>query len=254
MDIEIIALDLDQTILRTDKTISSFSLDVINKCKGKNILIAVATARSEKQSDKYLRDINPDIVISNGGAKVTYHKNTIHKCLLTKEVSNSIIQASIKNKEVGIITVDTEDGYYWNSKEIPTSLTHYSAIYNDFKVPFNIPSYKITMEIFNNDVAKDIASKFPSCNFINFSDENWYRFANVEATKFNAILKISQYLNIKLENIAAFGDDHIDIDMVKYCGIGVAMENGVAEIKRAADFICDTNDNDGVAKWLLKNI
>jgi hydroxymethylpyrimidine pyrophosphatase-like HAD family hydrolase len=40
------------------------------------------------------------------------------------------------------------------------------------------------------------------------------------------------------------------MDMIKAAGIGVAMGNAVDEVKSAADYICDTNDNDGVAKWI----
>ena len=42
--------------------------------------------------------------------------------------------------------------------------------------------------------------------------------------------------------------------MLQNCGIGVAMENALDEVKTAADFICDNNNNDGVAKWIEKHL
>ena len=41
--------------------------------------------------------------------------------------------------------------------------------------------------------------------------------------------------------------------MLKLCGKGVAMENAIAQVKEAADDVCDSNENDGVAKWIEKH-
>jgi len=45
-----------------------------------------------------------------------------------------------------------------------------------------------------------------------------------------------------------------DIDLLQYCGVGVAMGNALPEVKAVADQICDSNENDGIAKWIEKNI
>ena len=59
---------------------------------------------------------------------------------------------------------------------------------------------------------------------------------------------------IKPEEIVAFGDDLNDIDMLGYAGVGVVMDNALEQVKTVADYICDTNDNDGLAKWLEENV
>ena len=89
---------------------------------------------------------------------------------------------------------------------------------------------------------------------IAFSDDPWYRFANKHATKMRAIQELASYLGLMLENIAAFGDDFNDEEMLRRCGFGVAMGNAIPEVQAAANVICETNDNDGVAKWLEKNL
>ena len=52
-------------------------------------------------------------------------------------------------------------------------------------------------------------------------------------------------------DIIAFGDDYNDIDMIKNAGIGIAMGNAETAVKDVADFIIDTNMNDGVAKYIV---
>jgi hydroxymethylpyrimidine pyrophosphatase-like HAD family hydrolase len=55
-------------------------------------------------------------------------------------------------------------------------------------------------------------------------------------------------------NIAAFGDDHNDVEMLRRCGFGVAVANAIEEAKAAAGCICGTNDNDGVANWIEERV
>ena len=75
-----------------------------------------------------------------------------------------------------------------------------------------------------------------------------------EATKSKALLEMARVWGIEQTEIVAFGDDLNDIDLLAYAGVGVATENALDEVKAAADCICDTNDNDGVAKWIEENI
>ena len=49
-----------------------------------------------------------------------------------------------------------------------------------------------------------------------------------------------------------FGDAGNDLDMIVYAGMGVAMANGFEEVKEVANYITDSNENDGVAKAIEK--
>ena len=55
---------------------------------------------------------------------------------------------------------------------------------------------------------------------------------------------------MKCEDIVAFGDDYADIGMLKLAGIGVAMGNAIHEVKKAADVVIGSNEEDGIAKYL----
>lgn len=253
--VRLIITDLDQTFLRTDKSISQFSLDVIKECKEQGINIAIATARSEKSAKKYIDLIKPDIVISNGGALVKYKGDIVYKCMLSAFVSDKLIKECILNPNVGEITVETENAYYWNSDDLSKSGNDYShAIYNDYSKPLNYPTYKITVEIFEKNAAFQLAKKHPQCNFIPFSGGKWYRFAHKNATKIYAINTLLQYLNIDLNQVVAFGDDYNDIDMLKTCGYGVAVSNAIEEVLAIATHVTCSNDQDGVAKFIRQNL
>jgi hydroxymethylpyrimidine pyrophosphatase-like HAD family hydrolase len=71
-----------------------------------------------------------------------------------------------------------------------------------------------------------------------------------DATKEKAIIYLAEYFGFDLSDIAAFGDDYNDVEMLRVCGIGVGVTNAIEEVRGVADCICDTNESDGVAKLL----
>lgn len=243
-----IILDLDGTILHDDKTISSKTIDVLNKCKEKNICIIVATARSEMASKKYISQINPQAIISNGGALVTLHDRIIYEKSLSYETTNGIIQKCLSHN-TGTITVENYDGYFWNTPEEAYTSDYAHGIYTDFTLYIK-PAYKITVDIDSLSLAQSIANEFDDCDMLTFTGENWRRFAHKKATKTFALDILLRELEINLSDAISFGDDYIDIEMIKHCGTGVAVGNAIAELKNEADYITDTNNNDGVANYI----
>jgi hydroxymethylpyrimidine pyrophosphatase-like HAD family hydrolase len=101
---------------------------------------------------------------------------------------------------------------------------------------------------------KSIAARYPEFSFLHISGSDLYDINPKDATKFNGVKTISEHFNILLSEITAFGDDYNDVVMLRECGVGVAMSNAIDECKAVADCVCDTNDNDGVAKWLEERI
>lgn len=70
------------------------------------------------------------------------------------------------------------------------------------------------------------------------------------ATKWNGIRAMLEISNCAPEETAYFGDDHDDIEPIKMCGLGVAVSNAIEEVKAAADYVAQSNDSDGVARFV----
>ena len=113
---------------------------------------------------------------------------------------------------------------------------------------------KICVQTEDEKKVQEIASSVPACDFLPFSDIPWYKFSAKNATKECAIEFLCSHLGISAESIIAFGDDHNDVGMLKLCGTGVAMGNAIEEVKKAADFVTLTNDEDGVAAFLENTV
>jgi Cof subfamily protein (haloacid dehalogenase superfamily) len=253
--VKMIVMDLDGTLLDNHKNISSFNLSILEKCRARGIKIVIATARSEKSAERCIRLVKPDIMILNGGALIIRNnREIIYKKLLSLKTSDGIINECMQSNNIGDITVETEDGYYVSYKEPADHPDYMHGKYYDFSKPLSQCTYKITVQIFDKKTSAAIGDKYEDCNVINFSNENWCRFAHREAEKMNAVNKISIHEKIDINEIAAFGDDYNDVEMIKGCGIGIAMENGIDEIRKAADYVCKSNNEDGVGKWLEENV
>ena len=125
------------------------------------------------------------------------------------------------------------------------------SIYTDFK-NFNQTALKMCVEIYDSNAADKLKKTLTDCDCIRFSDGFWYKFTKKGVTKENAIKKICSSCDITPENIIAFGDDLADIGMLKLCGMGIAMGNAIQEVKDIADVVIGTNDNEGIASFLVK--
>ncbi len=83
----------------------------------------------------------------------------------------------------------------------------------------------------------------------------WLEIHSKNVTKYQSLNKLSQSLKISNKDIVAFGDSYNDIELIKNCGVGIAMKNAVTELQKEADFITeDTNEEDGVYRFLVKYI
>ena len=100
----------------------------------------------------------------------------------------------------------------------------------------------------NNTNLKVINKSF---DYLNNVKDGYYFFdiVNGYVCKGNAINSLLKILNIKKENSICFGDSINDISMFNNVGISVAMGNSIDELKNIADYVTDTNDNDGISKF-----
>ena len=251
---KLIITDLDFTLLHTDKSISEYSKNIFRKCSKYGIKTAIATARYRIGAEKYINILKPDFEITTDGSMVYHDGELIYGCGFSLDTTNHII-GEIRNISTTLkITVATDIGVFWNSHNISESPKLYKAIYNDYSKPINSCAYKIVAELPDKKTALNIANKFPDCKLICYRGENLYGFINKNAGKVHAIKSLANYLNIELSNIIAFGDDLNDVEMLKQCGYGIAVSNAIEEVLNIADYITDNNDEDGVAKFIEKNI
>jgi Cof subfamily protein (haloacid dehalogenase superfamily) len=251
--VKMIVSDLDQTLLHTEKFISPYTIAALQKCREKGILIAFATARSTQAAAQFTEMFQPDVFIGYGGALVFAGDKVINRFDIPAELSAHLIQDCLAESAVKTIMAINETDALMSRDDWPhADHAHYRlADFTKMK-----PTRFLKLSLYADDQAavERIAARYPMLDMLRYSGEDLYRFANREALKWNAIQAVAAHYNISTGEIIAFGDDVNDLEMIANCGTGVAVSNAIESVKAAADVICPSNDDDGVACWLLENV
>ena len=235
MQIKMIVCDLDGTLLRTDKTVSDYTLEILEKCREKGVKFAIATARPIHTTRPFADILKPDTIIYHGGAVALIGDETVYSVPFSANSARAIIEGLQRRDDVERITSEGEDFY----------ITGFAG-----RFPDNLHKISARLNGPLGDFGKDLAD----VDIMRYRDENLVRFAHKDATKWRATEVCAERFSIETAEIVAFGDDYIDVEMLENCGVGVAVANAIPEAKAVADFVCDSNDNDGVARWLEANL
>ena len=247
--IRMILTDLDHTLLKQDGSISEKTLQVLAACRAKGIRFAIATARYWIGAERYIDLLNPDYEITTDGTLVHSHGRCIYSCALSVYETNAIISGIAKAVPGAEITAACGKTVYWNSRHISESEKLHKAVYCDYSSPLDVQANKIVAELPDEAVARKTAAE-NHCKLQCYRGEKWYAFMPASSGKTAAIKALAETSGISLEDTVAFGDDLNDIEMLKLCGMGIAVANAIPEVRKAADEITRSNDEDGVAAWL----
>lgn len=256
MDIKLIVTDLDYTLLRNDKTISDYSAEIFRKCRDYGIFTSVATARYITGISAFNKRILPDYQITNDGTMTFHAGKLLYRFYLELDTANQILDIIKKKNPGNYISVVNDDGIFRqpgiHTKTIPVFAHESPCFLYEFNRPLTKPPFKIVMECPEPELASEITSSC-NCRLITYRNENRYAFIAKTAGKVNAIKELTSRLDISLKNVAVFGDDMNDFDMMSECGYSIAVSNAIEEIKDIAGYITDSNENDGVAKFIEQN-
>ncbi|NFT06125.1 MULTISPECIES: Cof-type HAD-IIB family hydrolase [Clostridium] len=274
MKYKLICIDMDGTLLNGHSSISERNKEALKKAVNKGVQVAISTGRIFASADYFaeLIGIKTDLISCNGA----YIKNrSTNEIIYSNTLTNEQvlkIHNSIKGHNFRIM-------YYTHDTAIVDSPFPENHTYNltnklvsdEKKVKFFITSdINEILEIYNNKIIKiicidngddkDTLFKVKN-NLLKFSDietvsseNNNFEIMQKDVSKGNAAKILSEKLGIKPEEVVCIGDNENDLSMIKFAGLGVAMGNGSDVIKKIANYITDTNVNDGVAKVIEKFI
>lgn len=253
MKVKMIVTDLDNTLLRRDKTVSEYTVSVFKQLRERDVLIAFATARYFRTVEEWLVPsigFRPDIVISLNGAYAYQTAMSLYEATFSPKVGNTLISAL--RKQGGKITVGTNRIRY---SERPIEDTHtYFSVECDFAEPINENFHYIDVRGVDSNLLDGIAADFPELRYQGYSDSALITFLHNSAHKGLALSAVMKRLNISPDEVITFGDDRNDIEMLRECGVGVAVANAIDECKAIADYVCGDCNDDGVARWLEENV
>lgn len=242
-----IILDLDGTLLHSDGSVSDYTLEILQACRDKGIIVVVATARFWFKAEKYLNRIRPDYAILADGTQIYHQMEMIHGYAMERWQSAGIVEELLQQNAKADFVVSIGQKLLCATPGIDEKWRCTGV----FQKGIEEAVYKIAAVFHSHDDAKRLADKY-HCRLYSYRGEDLYGFAAAGSGKYEAICALGEHLHIKPENMTAFGDDENDYEALKYCGKGVAVANAIPMIREIADDITESNDEDGVARYLAR--
>ncbi len=244
-----IITDLDRTLLRTDKSISGYTVDVLRKCRERGILVMTASARPLRDIREYQKQIVFDAVTATNGAVIDLPARRMEYGI-RRESGEQILSGLLRFPDV-FLSIETSGGLYSN-RDIPVWKP---VIYEDFpKLPDNVVLYKILASSVQQELYDHIGQILTHDVYHTVANGELVQIMSTEATKWNGVRQMLACFGISPHDTVYFGDDNDDIEPIRNCGTGVAVSNAIPAVLEAADRVADSNDSDGVARFIETNI
>jgi Cof subfamily protein (haloacid dehalogenase superfamily) len=276
--IDIIAVDLDGTLLSSDsRTVSASNRDALSSAHKDGTIVTIATGRTMQLTEHIIDSLaHIDYLIAAGGAAVYEVKNSGFDIGYAKERSSYVriddrtadfdteLPTKIYNiidKHHALVDVYANDGQFIqrDKKEmhvamrdkIIDNLFDKLTIVDDLHDVLTSPGVqKFIFHQVPRDAYETILTELKNLGglMITSSYGGLIEVTSERATKSNALRFLAKKTGSDMAKVIAVGDSDNDIDMIEAAGIGFATGNAIDEVKEVAQFTVTTNDNSAVAE------
>ena len=270
MEYEIIALDVDGTLVNSEKKITKRTKEALIEAQRQGKRVVVASGRHQYGLKDIARELELDrfggyIMAFNGGRVINaatgeVMSERVFPQKYIKPVCDLVGSANITVMSYegdSIIMNDKVNEYSFVESKILNMESRQVGDLSEY-IDFDInkmllagePAVLDEYEQLFIEKFKGYFDVFKSCPF-------FLEVMPFGVNKGASLRVLLEKLGLKKEQLIACGDSYNDMTMIGYAGLGVCMENGANDVKRIANLIADSNDNDGVAKvveqYMLSN-
>lgn len=268
-DIRLIASDMDGTLFNSRHEISDRNAAAILEAQKKGVLFALCTGRISQYGALHVNDkgISCPVIGGNGGAIWDDTKKEI--------ISQHPIEADIAMAVDDLLHHYGMLYYAFLADNIVSSdekINHPNASWKDgamtkaYGIPFGGGREKMRNAVENEQPFKFFVARQPDDVYekvlaevkkikgiyVTSAGKNSIEIMKDGVNKCSGVEELAAMYGIPMEKVMTMGDYDNDIPMIRAAGLGVAMGNALDEVKACADYVTDTNDNDGVAKAIEK--
>ena len=276
--IKAIVMDVDGTLTNGKKQITEKTKEVLLKAQSKGIKLILASGRPTTGLIGFAKELEMD---KNNGLLVSFNGSKVVDCETFEELFNEpmsieegkAILEHMKKFEVRpmvdkgeymlVNNVFDNKIYARNGQEI--NIIEYESRGGNYKLCeiddlaeyIDYPLNKILtagQPDYLKEHYREMMEPFKDKLSCMFTADFYFEFTAKGIDKAKALETVLKPMGINEDEIISFGDGQNDLSIIKYAGIGVAMENAVDELKEQADEITLSNEDDGIAYSLLKHI
>lgn len=265
---KLLALDMDGTVLNSQKKISPRTANAIQTLLKKNIQVVVSTGRGYAEMTDYrevLKLMHYGILISGGLVFDFFNDKPIKIHALSDQNILKLIDFGLEeNAMIHLLTVNKSlarenDIQHMDEFDMAVFTDMFNRVClrcDDFKkYVLDNPGDVVKVNLYHrNKQSRD--RNFARISDLglemNFAEANNLEISPANTSKASGLVELCNFLEIDLEETVAIGDAPNDTEILQKAGLAVAMGNSTDEIKKIADFVTLDNDNDGVAAAIEK--
>ncbi len=261
MNIQAIAFDLDDTLLRSDRTISAETVRVLRKAAARGVAIIPASGRARDSMKPFVEQLGcASMYISCNGAEVWSAKHALlHREVLEVPLAREIARFGAARDcyaqtYAGERFFYSQQGHWAESYAESSMLT--GEYVGDLEAYLTEPTSKILMMAEESKIAhmlQEARAQFEGRASVCCSKPYFLEFNPLLATKGLALAFCAEQAGFSLANTVAFGDSLNDLSMLEAVGEGVAMANAWDCVKERIPRHCASNDEDGVAGYIASH-
>ena len=259
-------LDMDGTLLRSDHSVSEETIQKIRELTAESVLVVLVSARPVNAVLPTFRNIglpeNTPLITLNGSYIVQCGEPILDvridlgiTALVAREVQpyKATIAYYLQNEWFSEVR-DAWTDHEQKIMDVPVNVFPIGRMIEDWKERNISPNKMMVMSEPDNinQIQAHLRALFNGRLNIYPSKATYLEVMDSRGSKASAIQFVSERLGLTPSEIIAMGDNYNDIGMIEFAGIGVAMGNAPDDIKGKADYVTDTNNNDGVRKALEK--
>lgn len=269
--IKMVSMDLDETLLNTEKVITKSFESFVQKLKSNNIIPVVATGREYYSAHKFVgNNVDIDLICNNGNVIRDNLSGKVHYVNPISDEDLKRVMAFDDNDEVYTsLHIQRDDGIdlVYKKKNFKKFEGTYVDAFrgrnlalDDFENLEGNPLSIVFAGSHDNLVALRNRMRDEISDRFNFHimkirrEPKWMlEVLQKSGDKFYGVKKYAEIKGIDLKNVAAIGDDSNDVMLIENVGLGIAMKNGVERLRERADVVSDyDNNSDGAVKILDK--
>lgn len=248
MNKKLFMFDIDGTLLSSRQTVLDSTIEAIKNLREKGHEVCIATGRTLFHAQDIIDDLEFNhYIVSNGAAGFLEGEQVYKKTLDSEELSRFVYRMED-------FEIDTAVQNLYGMKRLTSyNIEKMQNTMFDFTEP--LPALAENFHK-NNEVYQGLAfydaamgenfeKEFNKFNFIRWH-ENSVDVIPKDSSKAVTMLKFAEKFDVSIENVFAIGDGLNDKEMLQTAGVGIAMGNAHPEVKRSADFLTKSNDENGI--------
>ena len=243
--------DLDDTLLHSEKYISERNKKAIIQCKSEGMLIGYITVRSPRKINLFLNGLPCDCIANYNGALIYADGQLIARNNILYSDAIGFIEKVQSDAPSIKMSLYCEPYSYRHNQAVNTITNEILGDSINDIPPTDVQRIRLVLNGYEHLDFRQYANQ---SMLYQVSVHNTAIVTSINATKENALKILMDYYKLTAGDVVSFGDDINDIETLKLSGVGVAMGNALEEVKKAADYVTLSNDEDGVADYIEKYI